>query len=111
MLVSAFQAGRFTRGLFLIDDFERAIREQNAVERRTFIDSIRFAFLDGPTPAAAAGFYSFLWVIFPYIQELLIGDWEAGGLERFCAIGGERAAQYTLDFLPLTLQAMQQLAG
>jgi hypothetical protein len=108
-LVSAFQAGRFTRGLFLIDDFERAVREQNARERRTFVDSVRYAFLDGPTPAAAAGFYSLLWVIFPYIQELLIGDWDAAGLERFCALGGQRAGQYTLDFLPLTLQAMEQL--
>jgi hypothetical protein len=108
-LVSAFQAGRFTHGLFLIDDFEKCALEQNARERRTFIDSIRFSFLDGPTAAASVGFYSFLWVINPYIQDLLLGDWNAAGLERFCALGGERAGQYTLDFPPLTPEAVRQL--
>jgi hypothetical protein len=108
-LVAAFQAGRFTRGLFLIDDFEKCVLTQNSRERRSFIDSIRFTFLDGPTPAASSSFYSFLWVINPYVQELLIGDWNAAGLERFCALGGERAGMYTLDFLPLTLDATRQL--
>jgi hypothetical protein len=108
-LVSAFRAGGFTRGLFLIDDFEKSVLEQNSRERRTFIDGLRYSFLDGPTPAAATGFYSFLWVLNPYIQELLIGDWNAAGLERFCAVGGERAARYTLDFLPLTPEAAPQL--
>jgi hypothetical protein len=108
-LVACLQAGRFTHGLFLIDDFEKSVLVQNSRERRTFVDSIRYAFLDGPTLAASAGFYSFLWVIHPYIQELLAGDWNAGGLGRFCALSGERAGDYTIDFLPLTREATEQL--
>jgi hypothetical protein len=108
-LVSCLQAAKFTRGLFLIDDFERCVLEQNSRERRTFIDSIRYAFLDGPTLAASNNFYSFLWVIHPYIQELLVGDWNAAGMERFCSLSGERAGTYTLDFLPLTREATEQV--
>jgi hypothetical protein len=108
-LVASLQAGGFTRGLFLIDDFEKSILVQNSRERRTFVDSVRYAFLDGPTLAASTGLYSFLWVIHPYIQELLIGDWIAAGMERFCALSGERAGNYTLDFLPLTRAANEQL--
>ncbi|MBV9125739.1 MAG: hypothetical protein JO112_20510 [Planctomycetes bacterium] len=104
-LVSAFRVGQFTRGLFLIDDFEKTVLEQNRGERRSFADSIRYTFLDGPTPATAFNFYSFLWVINPYVQELLISDWNAAGLERFCALGGDRAQGYTLDFLPLSPEA------
>jgi hypothetical protein len=105
-LVYAFQAGRFTHGIFLIDDFEKSVLEQNRSERRSFVDSIRYTFLDGPTPAAAHNYYSFLWVINPYVQELLIADWNAAGLERFCALGGERGQEYALDFLPLTSEAI-----
>ncbi len=104
-LVSAFRAGRFTHGLFLIDDFEKSVLEQNSSGRRSFADSVRYTFLDGPTPATAFNFYSFLWVINPYVQELLIPDWNAAGLERFCALGGERARACTLDFLPLSPEA------
>ena len=108
-LVASLQAGGFTRGLLLIDDFEKSILVQNSRERRTFVDSIRYAFLDGPALAASAGFYSFLWVIHPYIQELLDGDWIAAGMGRFCALSGERAGDYRLDFLPLTRAGTEQL--
>jgi hypothetical protein len=108
-LVASLQAGGFTRGLFFIDDFEKSILVQNSRERRTFVESIRYAFLDGPALAASAGFYSFLWVLHPYIQELLVGDWIAAGLERFCALSGERVGDYLLDFLPLTRAATAQL--
>jgi hypothetical protein len=108
-LVYAFQAGRFTHGIFLIDDFEKTVLEQNRSERRSFADSIRYTFLDGPNPATAHTYYSFLWVINPYVQELLIGDWHAAGLERFCALGGERSRHYTLDFRPLTSEATLSL--
>jgi hypothetical protein len=108
-LVSSLQAGGFTRGLFLVDDFEKSVLAQNSRERRTFVDGIRYAFLDGPTLAASASFYSFLWVIHPYIQELLLGDWIAAGMERFCALSGDRAGAYTLDVLPLTREATEQV--
>jgi hypothetical protein len=108
-LVSCLQLGGFTHGLFLIDDFEKSVLVQNSRERRAFVDGIRYAFLDGPTLAASAGFYSFLWVIHPYIQELLVQDWIAAGMERFCALSGERAAEYTLDFHPLSREATAQL--
>jgi hypothetical protein len=108
-LVSAFRVGGFTRGLFLVDDFEKAVLAQNSLERRTFVDDLRYSFLDGPTTAARTGFYSFLWVIYPLIQEVLINHWNAAGMERFCAIGGQRAAAYTIDFTPLTLEASELL--
>jgi hypothetical protein len=110
-LVNALRLGGFHRALILVDDFEKVVLAQNIVERRTFIDDVRYAFIDGQTTAAATGFYEFLWVIYPYLQELLISHWNAAGLDRFCALGGDRASSFTLDFTPLTQEGAVQLVA
>jgi hypothetical protein len=110
-LVTALRLGGFNRGLVLVDDFEKVILAQNTVERRTFADDVRYSFVDGPTSAARFGFFGFLWVIYPYIQELLINHWNAAGLARFCALGGDGAAASTLDFTPMTLEETQRLVA
>lgn len=104
-LVRAFRAAGFTRGLLLVDDFERIVVHQNSKERLSFIENIRYYFLDGPFESTRSKFYSVLWTIHPYVQELLVSHWNTAGMERFCALGGELAAEHTIDFRPLETQA------
>jgi hypothetical protein len=108
-LVVAFRLAGFHRGLLLVDDFEKVVRGQNLVERRTFVDDVRYAFIDGPTRAAETHFFSILWVIYPYIQELLLPHWNAAGLGRFAALEEDRAADYRIDFPPLDIEATDAL--
>jgi hypothetical protein len=110
-LVVAFRLGGFHRGLIFVDDFEKVIHGQNTVERRTFADDIRYGFLDGPTRAAQTGFYSLLWVIHPYLQEILVHHWNAAGLDRCCALVGDQAAACRLDFNPLSTDEAERLVA
>jgi hypothetical protein len=101
-LVSAFRLGGFYRGLVFVDDFEKIVNGQNTVERRTFADDIRYSFVEGPTRGAQTGFYSLLWVIHPYLQEILGHHWNAAGLDRCCAVTGDRSATCRIDFNPIS---------
>lgn len=78
-LVTAFRLGGFHRGLVFVDDFEKIVLGQNTAERRTFADDIRYSFVEGPTRAAQMGFYGLLWVVHPYVEEILIRHWNAAG--------------------------------
>ncbi len=108
-LVGVFRLAGFHRGLLLVDDFEKVVRGQNLSERRTFVDDVRFAFVDGQTQAARTSFFSILWVIYPYIQELLLPHWNAAGLGRFAGLEEDRAEDYRIDFPPLDLGAVETL--
>jgi hypothetical protein len=104
-LVRVFRRAEFTRGLLLVDDFERIVVHQTARERLSLVEDLRYYFIEGPFENVRARFYSALWTIHPYVQELLVGPWQQVGLERFCALGGELAAEHTIDFRPLEAQA------
>jgi hypothetical protein len=104
-LVRVFRHADFTRGLLLVDDFERIIVHQSARERLSFVEGVRYYFIEGPFENTRSHFYSALWTIHPYVQELLVSSWQQVGLERFCALGGELAAEHTIDFRPLEAQA------
>lgn len=108
-LVTVLRLAGYYRGLLLVDDFEKVVRGQNVAERRTFADDIRSAFIDGQNQAARTAFFSLLWVIYPYIQELLLPHWNAAGLGRFAALEEDRGADYRIDFLPLDDAAVEAL--
>src|SRR5262249_15831254 len=104
-LVRVFRQADFTRGLLLVDDFERIVVHQSARERLSFVEDLRYYFIEGPFENVRASFYSALWTSHPDAQELVVGPWREVGLERFCALGGELAAEHTIDFRPLETQA------
>lgn len=104
-LVCVFQAAGFGRGLFLVDEVEKIVVHQNTKERRTFVEDIRYFFMDGPYQSARSGFYELLLTIHPYIQELLVPHWNAAGMDRFCALSGELASEHTIYFRPLATEA------
>jgi hypothetical protein len=104
-LVRVFRKAQFTGGLHLVDDFERIVVHQSARERLSFVEDLRYYFIEGPFENVRHRFYSALWTIHPYVQELLVSHWQQVGLERFCALGGELAAEHTIDFRPLEAQA------
>ena len=103
--VRLFLAAGFTRGILLIDEVEKIVTPQNTLERRTFVDSLRYFFIDGNCENARQSFYGLLLTIHPHLQELLLPHWEAAGLDRFCAIGRELASEYTVYFKPLTQES------
>lgn len=109
-LVKVLVAAGFTKGLILIDEVEKMITPQNTQERRTFTDSLRYFFIDGQCENARLSFYSLLLTIHPYIQELLNPHWEATGLDRFAALSGELAPEYTIYFDPLNEESAIPLA-
>ncbi len=109
-LVKVLTAARFTKGLLLVDDVEKIITPQNTQERRTFTDSLRYFFIDGQYENARLSFYSLLLTIHPYVQELLNPHWEAAGLDRFAALSGDLASEYTIYFDPLNQESAIPLA-
>lgn len=103
-------AAGFTRGFILVDEVEKIITPQNTQERRAFTDSIRYFFIDGQCENAKFSFYKLLLTIHPYVQELLNPHWEATGLDRFAALSGELASEYTIYFEPLNQGSANPLA-
>jgi hypothetical protein len=96
--VKLFEAAEITKFVILFDELEKVIPGQNAAERRNFCDVLRYYFIDGNCENTASSFYHILFVIHPYLQELLVPHWEASGLQRFAALGGELADHYTVFF-------------
>ncbi len=109
-LVKLFRGVGFTKGLILVDEMEKIIQPQNSKERRAFTDALRYFLLDGQCENARVSFYSFLFTIHPYVQELLNPHWEASGLDRFAALSRELARDYTVYFDPLDRGSARPLA-
>ena len=108
-LVHTFQAAGFSRGLFLVDEVEKIVVHQNTKERRTFVEDMRYSFIDGPYQSARSGFCEVLLTIHPYVQELLAPHWNASGMDRFCVLSGELASEHTIYFRPLVERAAEPL--
>lgn len=100
-LVHLFRLAGFTRGLILVDEVEKIVTQQNIKERRTFVESVRYYFIDGSCENARQRFYGLFLTIHPYLQELLAPHWEAAGLDRFAALSREFAESSTVYFEPL----------
>lgn len=100
-LIFLFTLAGFTRGLVLVDEVEKIVTQQNIKERRTFVESIRYYFIDGPCENTRQDFYGLFLTIHPYLQELLAPHWEAAGLDRFAALSREFAESCTVYFEPL----------
>ena len=71
-LVNLFVEAKFTRGLILVDEVEKIITYQNLLERRSFVESIRYFLFDGNCASAKKRFYGMLLTIHPGIQEILL---------------------------------------
>jgi hypothetical protein len=100
-MVKVLKEAGFTKGLILLDEVEKIIAPQNSTERRAFTDSLRYFFMDGYCENVRQSFCSLLLTIHPYVQELLSPHWNATGLDRFAALSGELASDYTIYFEPL----------
>ena len=100
-LVRLFLLAGFTKGLILVDEVEKIVTKQNIKERRTFVESIRHYFLDGPCENTRQDFYSLFLTIHPYLQELLAPHWETAGLDRFAPLSREFAESCTVYLEPL----------
>lgn len=100
----------FTKGLILVDEVEKIIAPQNSAERRAFTDSLRYFFIDGYCENTRLSFCNLLLTIHPYVQELLNPHWSATGLDRFAALSGELASEYTIYFEPLNQELAIPLA-
>jgi hypothetical protein len=108
-LVRLFIRAGFSKGLLLADEMEKIVTEQNIRERRTFVELIRYHFVDGLCENTRRDFYSLFLTIHPYLQELLAPHWEAAGLDRFAALSREFAEQYTVYFNPLKQESAEPL--
>lgn len=91
----------FTKCIFLLDEMEKIIQPLNSQDRRNFCDELRYWAIDGTSENCKNSFYNFLFVIHPYLQELLNPHWNASGLERFASLGGQFADDYTIYFKPI----------
>jgi len=100
-LIKIFQEAGFTKGIILFDELEKVFSPLNRKERRTFIDAIRYYFIDGDLDNARSSFLEVLFTIHPYLQELMVPHWEAAGLDRFASIGGDSAHYHTIYFRPI----------
>jgi hypothetical protein len=100
-LIKLFQEAGFTKGIILFDELEKVFSPLNRKERRTFIDAIRYYFIDGDLDNAWSSFFEVLFTIHPYLQELMVPHWEAAGLDRFASIGGDSAHYHTIYFRPI----------
>jgi len=100
-LVRLFTLAGFTKSLILVDEVEKIVPKQNIRERRTFVELIRYYFVDGPCENTRHSFYELFLTIHPYLQELLAPHWEAAGLDRFAPLSREFAESCTVYFRPL----------
>lgn len=109
-LVKLFIKAGFTRGLILFDELEKVFIRLNAHERRVFTENIRYFFMDGDLENPRRGFYKVLFTIHPYLQELMNPHWDAAGLERYSALGGNNAHDYTIYLRPVDTRFAVPLA-
>jgi len=109
-IVKVLKEAGFTKGLILLDEVEKIIAPQNSAERRAFTDSLRYFFMDGYCENVRQSFCSLLLTIHPYVQELLNPHWSATGLDRFAALSGDLASEYTIYFEPLNQEFAIPLA-
>ena len=109
-LVKLLNVAGFSKGLFLIDEIEKVVQPQNTQERRAFTDALRYYLIDGQCENARLTFYSLLFTIHPYVQEILTPHWEASGLDRFAALSRELAPEYTVYLEPLNQNSAVPLA-
>jgi hypothetical protein len=100
-LIKLFHKAGFTKGIILFDELEKVFAPLNRKERRTFIEAIRYYFIDGDLDNARGSFFEVLFTIHPYLQELMGPHWEAAGLDRFAPIGGDPANYHTIYFRPI----------
>ncbi len=108
--LKVFKVAGFTKGIILFDELEKVVQYQNVQERRTFCDELRYWLIDGNNANTKSEFYSILFVIHPYLQEILNPYWSASGLERFATLGGTNAENFTIFFKPLTNEQAIPLA-
>lgn len=97
-VVNIFLAAKFNRGLLLIDEVEKVIPYQNILERRSFVESLRYFLFDGNCASANNGFFGMLLTIHPGIQEMLLPHWNAAGLDRLAPINEPEAQRNTIYF-------------
>jgi hypothetical protein len=109
-LISIFELAEITKGIVLCDEIEKIIIPLNTQDRRSFCEELRYWFLDGDNKNASKSFYNILLVIHPYIQEILNPHWNAAGLERFAALGGQFAEEFTIFFKPIAIEQAIPLA-
>jgi hypothetical protein len=100
-LVRMFRAAEFTRGILLVDELEKIVVHQNILERRSFVESLRYYLIDGNCQNARDKFFGMLLTIHPIIQELLLSHWQSAGLDRLAPLNEPEAKQCTLYLLPL----------
>jgi hypothetical protein len=110
-LVNLFVAAEFSRGLLLIDEVEKIVPYQNLLERRSFVESLRYFLFDGNCAAAKRRFFGMLLTIHPGIQEALLPHWNAAGLDRLAPINEPDAQRNTIYFPPLTAQDAKPLVN
>jgi len=108
--VKLLSGSGFTKGILLVDNVEEIVVPQNTIEKRAFTNSIRYFFIDGACENSTLSFYSLLFTIHPYVQELLAPHWKASGLNRFSALSGDKADEYTIYFKPLNKEFAIPLA-
>jgi len=99
--IKLFREAGFTKGIILFDELEKVFPPLNRKDRRVFVDSIRYYFIDGGFDNARRSFFGVLFTIHPYLQELMGPHWEAAGLDRFAPIGGDLAHDHTVYFRPI----------
>ena len=100
-IVRFLEFAGFNKGIVLFDELEKVISPLNKNDRRNFVDSLRFHLFDDSNDHTKLSFFHFLFVIHPYLQEILLPHWDAAGLDRVASIGGELATKYTILFNPI----------
>ncbi|WP_028581399.1 hypothetical protein [Desulfogranum japonicum] len=100
-LVSLLREAGFTKSLIFVDEVEKIVTPQNTQERRSFVESLRYYFIDGQSESSKYSFFNILLTIHPYVQELLNPHWETAGLDRFASLSGDQSELYTIYFDPL----------
>ncbi len=100
-IVKVLVAAKFTRGLFFVDELEKIVYHQNMMERRAFVESLRYYLLDADFANSKTRFFGILLTIHPGIQELLSPHWKAAGLDGISPITEPEAQETTIYFGPL----------
>lgn len=109
-IVRLLRRAGFTKGLVFVDEVEKIVTPQNTQERKSFVESLRYYFIDGQTESAKYSFFNILLTIHPYVQELLNPHWETAGLNRFASLSGDQSEHYTIYFEPLKEEFAAPLA-
>lgn len=109
-LVKVFIHAGFSKGILLFDELEHVFPALNRRDRRIFTDAIRYYFIDGDNENSRKSFFQLLLVVHPYLQELMIPHWDATGMERFAALAGKAAQNYTIYFKPIAEEFAVPLA-